>query len=235
MKTKPSVGIVVAIEMDAVLTKYGTPSEIREFPGYAVHMYDMPGFTVCAVHSGPGEISAAGASQFLISALGVDIIVNFGVVGALTEEMATSDLCLVKDVVHYDFDARGWMDLKAGQYPGQDGIMIHSTPELLNTALGISPGIRTVVCASADKFVDSPQAKRELHELYCADICEMEAAGIALTCHRNRIPYLLVKAVSDSLTGGSREFLTELDRVSRTCFDMVDKIIRSLDWDTLAR
>ncbi len=228
MNEKRSVGIVAAIELDALLAKYGTPSRIQEYPGYTVRLYDMEGFTVCAVDSGPGEIAAAAAAQFLISALHVDIIVNFGVVGALTEEMATSDLCIVKSIVHYDFDTTGWLNLKTGQYPGYESIFIPATPELVSAALRLSPGLKAVVCASADKFVDTASVKQSLHDLYGADICEMESAGIALVCRKNSIPFLVVKAVSDSMTGGGNEFMKELERVSRICFDMVDRIIRSI-------
>ena len=228
MKTKPIVGIVVAIEMDALLAQYGSPAELREYPGYVVRRYDKEWFTVYAVDSGPGEIAAAAATQFLISMFQTDLIVNFGVVGALTQEMATSDLCVVKDVVHYDFDAAGWMDLQKAQYPGYESIFIPATPSLVRAAIEASSGIKTVVCASADKFVDSPLDKQKLHDAYGADICEMESAGIALTCRRNNIPFLLLKAVSDSLTGGSREFSVELDRVSRICFSMVDRIIHDI-------
>ena len=100
--------------------------------------------------------------------------------------------------------------------------------ELLNKAIEVCPSLMKVTCASADKFVDAAEDKLRLHELYGGDICEMEAAGVVLTCARNKVPCLLIKAVSDSLVGGGKEFLTELNRVSVICFDVVDKIVQSL-------
>ena len=38
-----------------------------------------------------------------------------------------------------------------------------------------------VVCASGDKFIADSEQKIKVHEMFDADICEMEAAGIVLT------------------------------------------------------
>lgn len=225
---KKKIGVVVAVEVDAVLSKYGEPKETLKTRGYTVHTYENEAFVMYVLDSGAGEIAAAAGTQFLISEFGVDMILNFGAVGALTAEMATAELCVVEKVIHYDFDTTNWLNLPRGQYPDQPSAYVPTDGELLNRALEIYPALEKVVCASADKFVDAAEVKKELHETYGADICEMEAAGIVLTCLRNNVPCLLIKAVSDSLTGGAKEFMTELRRVSEICFDVVDRIVRSL-------
>lgn len=225
---KKKIGVVVAVEVDAVLSKYGEPKETVKKRGYTVHTYENADFVMYVLDSGAGEIAAAAGTQYLISEFDADMIINFGVVGALTEEMATAELCVVEKVIHYDLDTTNWLNLPRGQYPDQPSAYVPADAELLARALEINPSLKKVVCASADKFVDAAEAKKELHSKYGADICEMEAAGIVLTCTRNNVPCLLIKAVSDSLTGGGAEFMTELKRVSAICFDVADKIIRSL-------
>ena len=226
--SKKKIGVVVAIEVDAVLGKYGEPKESLKKRGNTVHVYENEDFTMYVLDSGAGEIASAAGTQLLISEFGVDMIINFGVVGALTEEMTTAELCVVEKVIHYDLDTTNWLNLPRGQYPDQPSAYVPADAVLLNKALEINPSLKKVTCASADKFVDAADTKRELHEKYGADICEMEAAGIVLTCARNNVPCLLIKAISDSLTGGGAEFMTELKRVSAICFDTADKIIRSL-------
>ena len=85
-----------------------------------------------------------------------------------------------------------------------------------------------VICASADKFVGTEAKKRALHERWQADICEMEAAGIVLTCARRGVPCLLIKTVSDAITGGAEDFNRELDRSAGICLEIADRIIREL-------
>ncbi len=226
--SEKTIGLVVAVELDAVLAKYGTPAEILQYPGYSVKTYRMDHFTLYVVDSGAGEISASAAAQFLITKFDVDMILNFGVVGALTAEMAVSDLCIVERVIHYDYDTEAWDHAPRGQYPGMDSPYMYPSPDLVAAARRIAPALAPVTCASADKFVDRAEDKSALRECYQADICEMEAAGIVRTCIRNQVPCLLIKAVSDSLTGGGKEFASELRRASTVCFDIVDQVLQAL-------
>lgn len=56
----------------------------------------------------------------------------------------------------------------------------------------------------------------------------MEAAGIVLTSNRNRIPCLLIKAVSDGIQGGAEEFRQELENSARICLKIVDQVIKNI-------
>lgn len=225
---KFTIGLVVAIEMDAVLRKYGIPAQSLNADGFSVKVYENDAFTLYAIDAGAGEISAAISTQYLISNYHVDAVVNFGVVGALTEAVKTAQLCIVERVIHYDYDTTGWLNLPRGQYPGEQSPYFRTDRQLLEAAMEAAPDLMPVSCASADKFVDQEADKRALHSCYGAEICEMEAAGIVLTCKRNGVPCLLMKAVSDSLTGGGKEFMAEVGRVSELCFDIVDRVIRRI-------
>lgn len=225
---KTKIGIVVAVEIGAVLSKYGEPSESVNLRGYKVHTYRGSSFDMFVVDSGAGEISAAAGTQLLIDRFDVDMIINFGAVGALSEAMKTAELCVVDSVIHYDFDTTGWLNLARGQYPGRNSAYLKATPELVNKVLQLRPGMMKAVCASADKFIDRAEDKAALREAYGADICEMEAAGILLTCLRNEVPCLMIKAISDTLLGGGREFMNELARVSEKCFEVVDQLVREM-------
>ena len=103
-----------------------------------------------------------------------------------------------------------------------------ATAALADQAVGIEPRLKKVICASADKFVGSPDRKRELHALYGAEICDMESAAVVLTCNRSGVPCLLIKTVSDGIEGGAEEFKAELQRSAALCLAVADKIIRAL-------
>ena len=67
-----------------------------------------------------------------------------------------------------------------------------------------------------------------LHRRFQADICDMEAAGILLTCNRNRVPCLLLKMVSDGLSGGAEEFFQTFQSASDACVAILDKLLREI-------
>ncbi|MBR2338525.1 MAG: 5'-methylthioadenosine/S-adenosylhomocysteine nucleosidase [Clostridia bacterium] len=222
------IGMLVAVEIDSVLCRYGTPGETKEYPGYTILTYHNDGYTLYVLNSGAGQIAAAAGVQFLISELQVEMIVNFGVVGGLTPDMAQTRTCLVDRVVHYEFDTSPIDNCEVGRHLEYPDIYLPATPELVKRALEIEPSLKAVTCASGDKFVDTAERKAELHKTFGADICEMEAAAIVLTCNRNGIPCLMIKTVSDSLTGGAEEFLTGLERTSEVCLEVADRIIKEL-------
>ena len=222
------IGMLVAVEMDAVLRRYGEPGETLTYPGYTVLTYTSDDYILYVLNSGAGQIAAAAGVQFLISVLQVELVINFGVVGGLTPEMAKARTCIVERVVHYEFDTSPIDNCEVGRYLDYPDIYLPATPELVKRALAIQPELKVVTCASGDKFVDLPEKKAALHTDFGADICEMEAAAVVLTCNRNKIPCLLIKTVSDSLTGGAKEFLTELQDTSAVCLEIADRLIREL-------
>ncbi len=223
-----NIGMIVACEIDAVLGRYGSPLSREERCGFPVLTYAMGENRLTVVHTGVGELAAAAAAALLIDRYEAELIVNFGVVGGLTEEMAQTRCCVVEKLVHYDFDTSHIDGTLPGQYEGYESIYIPATQPLLERALALCPELKKVTCASADKFVDGREKKAELHRLYGADICEMEAAGIALTCRRAGVPFLLIKAVSDGIEGGAAEFHAELERCSALCLELTDRIIREI-------
>ena len=225
MKT---IGMIVAVEMDAVLSKYGRAAGIEKRGGFEVHRYEGEDYRLIIVNAGAGEIAAAAATELLIAVYGAELIVNFGVVGGLTEEMALSRTVVVESVVHYDFDTSAWDGCEVGRYAAYPTPLVPTTPALVEKARELFPELRKVVCASADKFVEGAEKKRSLHERFGADICEMEAAGVVLSCNRARVPCLVIKTVSDGLTGGAEEFSRQLKASAELCLAVADAIIRAL-------
>ena len=225
MKT---IGMIVAVEMDAVLARYGRAAGVERRGGFEVHRYEGGDYRLFIVSAGAGELAAAAATELLIAGYGAEMVVNFGVVGGLTEDMALARTVVVESVVHYDFDTSAWDGCEVGRYAAYPTPRIPTTPALVDRACALFPELRRVVCASADKFVAGAEAKKALHERFGAEICEMEAAGVVLSCNRAGVPCLVIKTVSDGITGGAEEFARELTRSAEICLAITDEIIRVL-------
>lgn len=222
------IGLLVAVEQQSIFEKYGKAAKVESAGGFNVYSYKNSDYQLFVINCGVGEIAAAAATQVLIDVYDVDLVVNFGVVGALTDEMTVAENCVVEKIVHYQFDLSGIDPVKKGQYPGFNSEFLYTDTALINKALKVYPSLKKVTCASADRFVANKDEKDELHTSFGADICEMECAAIFLTCHRNHVPCLFIKAVSDSLTGDGKEYYQEYLRAASLCLDITDKIIRQL-------
>lgn len=201
------IGMVVAMqkELTTFLTSSGVEYASTSRRGYEIVDFKIGDNSIICIQSGIGEIFAAAATQTLISEYAVDIVINFGVCGSLHGGYGVGETVLVKNVVHYDFDLSPIDETAVGQYPGEPSADIPTDEELNDVVLGIDGTIRAVRCASADKFVVDGNIKADLVSRYGADICEMESAGVLITCRRAGVPCLIIKAVSDG-AGGAEEF-----------------------------
>lgn len=69
------------------------------------------------------------------------------------------------------------------------------------TVLGIRT--ETGVIASGDQFISSAERKDAIVKTFGAIACEMEGAAIGQVCYVNRVPFCVLRAISDSADGSS--------------------------------
>ena len=220
-----AVGMVVAVELDSIFDFYGKVEEIESTKGFSVYKTLKGGEEIYIIHSGAGIAAASAGTQHLISKYNVDTIVNFGVVGGLTENLKKYKVCIVSSVVHYRYDASAFADTIPAQVIGQDSIYIKTDEDLFNKACEIAPELIPAVCCSGDVFVDLAEDKAKLHKDYGGDICDMESAGIILTCEANSVPCLMIKAISDGLMEGAKEFNLEVNDAGTLALSVMDKVL----------
>lgn len=192
--------------------------------GFNVYSLDFGDKIMYVAHSGAGEIRAAACTQMLISLFGVDLVVNFGVVGALRDEIKLLNTCVVDKIVHYDMDTSAVDNCVVGRYLEYDDIYLKTTKQYVEIAIKHNSNLRTVTCASGDKFIVDAEKKKEIADLFDADICDMESAGIILVCDKNKVPNLFIKTISDSIHGGA-EFRKYMEKAADICIDIINSII----------
>lgn len=220
--------MVVAMqsEVENFLSQKNLQVERFQKWGFEVMTFNVGQNLAICVQSGVGEIFASSATQMLICEYGVDVIVNFGVCGSLVDGLKVGEVALVKGVVHYDFDTSAIDGCEVGRYLQFPEVTVWANEDLINGVKALSPDIQTVVCASADKFVADENVKRNLASTYGASVCEMESAGVLLTCIHAQIPCLIVKAVSDG-KGGAEEFKQMVNYSSRQYVDLIFNLFQN--------
>ena len=219
------IGMVVAMRKEILPFIENSGVEVfNESVGkYQISYFKYLDKEIYIVESGVGEIYAAGATQLLISKYNVEAIINFGVCGLLNDKLNLLETVLVEGVIHYDFDLSKIDNLPVGQYPNMDRV-IPCKNSLMDVVTSINPSIQKVICASADKFVVDSDVKDNLYKEYDASICEMESAGVALTCLNNNIPFAVIKAVSDG-KGGVDEYRKLVMSASKSYIELIYKVL----------
>ena len=223
------IGLLIAIrrELEAFLNS-GEERTEEIVSGRTVYRTRMEGHDVYAVQSGCGEIDAAAATMLLIVKYGCEVILNFGVTGALDKDLKVEDLFVAEKVWHYDFDVTPFADtVKVGQYEEYPDEFIPLDTGMADLVAGKIPGIRKIAVASGDKFVEDRAEKLRLGESGCG-ICEMELAGIARTCERSGVKCLSIKCISDTFDGNGDDFEKNVKASAEKAFSAIREVLKVL-------
>lgn len=215
------IGIIVATRVEsapfAEALAEATAKKVvfPEEAGFTVTAWDFAPVAKIQVYllkSGVGEIAAAAATQYLIMKFNVDTIINYGVVGGLTDETPAHTVGYVNKIIHAGiYYGPGF---KEGEYPNQGSIYIVPNRNAIKVE---ELGIPEFICASSDRVILGGEPKRQLREKTGADICEMEAAAIARIANKNNIPVSFIKAVSDGVDEDEDAFQANVRQASKTC------------------
>ena len=223
------IGLLIAIqrELDAFLAS-GEERTEETVAGRTVYITRMEGHDVYAVQSGCGEIDASSATMLLIVKYGCELIVNFGVAGALDADLKVEDLFVAEKAWHYDFDVTPFSDsVKVGQYEEYPDEFIPLDDGLVNQVAERIPGIRRITVASGDKFVENREEKLRLRGAGCG-ICEMELAGIARVCERSHVKCLSIKCISDAFDGTGEDFEKNVKNSAEKAFGAIREVLKAL-------
>lgn len=159
----------------------------------------LEGHRVLLAECGIGKVNAAALTQALLSA-GATRLLFTGVAGAVHPDLRVGDVVISSDAVQHDVDVTG-LGYQPGEVPGV-GKVWHAAPELVEAARAAAAelDLRVMVgrVASGDTFVADVAATRRLSERFDALCTEMEGAAVAQVCHRWRVPFVIVRSISDS-------------------------------------
>lgn len=152
---------------------------------------------VVLTQSGVGKVNAAIATTILIREFECSFIINTGIAGG-TKPLKHRDVVVAESLAYHDFDASAF-GYKYGQVPGMpaeyliglDSIVL--VKSVLNK-LGIE--YKTAKVYSGDQFVTNLSAFNKLDN-YDGIATEMEGAGVAQTCVRAGIDFVVLRYISD--------------------------------------
>ena len=158
------------------------------------------------VKSGVGKVNAALCTQILADFYKPEALINTGVAGSLDAKINIGDMVVSKDAVQHDMDASAVGDL-VGQVPRMDVLAFPADPVLVKKAVEANqkanPDIQTFTgrVASGDQFISGGEKKKQIQENFHARCAEMEGAAIAHGAYLNKIPYVILRAISDKADG----------------------------------
>lgn len=156
---------------------------------------------VVLVQSGIGKVNASICTVLIKKIYNVDCIINTGSAGGLDSALKIGDVIIAHSLSHHDVDLTAF-GYESGQMAGMPEKYYPDT-HLMRTAQqacrsqGIEPLLGLVV--SGDQFVaDTDKITHILERFPKARACEMESAAIAQVAYVMKVPFVIIRAISDS-------------------------------------
>ena len=203
------LGIIGAMDVEVAEVKEAMQGvEVKTMAGMEFYKGTLKGKEAVVVRSGIGKVNAAVCTQILVDHYGVDAVINTGIAGSLKNEIEIGDVVLSTDTVHHDMDASGF-GYPVGQIPQMEVFSFPADETLRNLALKcckeVNPdiGVFTGRIVSGDQFISDQVKKDWIAENFGGYCTEMEGAAIGQVCFVNRVPFCVLRAISDSADGSS--------------------------------
>lgn len=175
--------------------------------------------------SGIGKVNAAACTQKLIDSFKPDFIINMGIAGGISQELKTLDVVIGSKVIYHDFNPDSLLDK---YYPNSRSFICDE--RLIKAAEDICENSDVVenyyvgCIASGDCFVEKSETKEYIRSLggMC---CEMEGAAIGHVAYLNKVPFVIIRTISDL---ADEDAAIKYDEFERMAAEQSNKIVSGI-------
>ncbi len=229
------IGIIGAMEEEVVkLKEQMTEVSVQTKASMEFNKGKLNGKDVVVVRSGIGKVNAGICTQILIDDYHVDALINTGIAGSLKKEINIGDIVVSTDALQHDMDATNFGYPK-GQIPRLDVLSFSADEELIQAACDVCREVNPDISVfkgrvvSGDQFVSDKESKERIICDFGGLCTEMEGAAIAQAAHLNKIPYVVLRAISDKADdSASVDYPTFEREAIGHCVRLVENMVKRL-------
>ncbi|STZ76216.1 5'-methylthioadenosine/adenosylhomocysteine nucleosidase [Bergeriella denitrificans] len=198
-----TVAIIGAMAQEIELLK-AAMADVRPVSSGKLTAYEgtLAGKRAVLVLSGIGKVNATIATTWVIREFSPDAVINTGSAGGLGKGLKVGDVVIGSRAAHHDVDvtAFGYVRGQVPQLPAvfeADSRLAQAAKRAARAFEGAA--VTEGLVLSGDQFVHSSAAVADIRTHFPdVQAVEMEAAAIAQTCYQLDVPFVIIRAVSDS-------------------------------------
>lgn len=228
------IGIIGAMASEvAALKNLMEIDKITKKAGMDFYDGTISGKSVVIVQCGYGKVNAGMCTQILADLFDVTHIMNVGVAGSLNPNLNIGDIVVSKKVLQHDMDSSP-LGFVPGQIPDIDVLAFPADQLMIDTAVTAcrkaNPGINvlTGLVVTGDQFISDREVKDRLVSVFHGDCAEMEGGAVAQVAYLNRLPFVIIRAISDKAddSAGEIDFPTFEKQAAKHCAKMTVEFIK---------
>jgi len=213
------LGIIGAMDNEvAILKAMMTEVKITEIAGMEFFQGILEGKEAVVVQSGIGKVNAAICTQILIDKFNVTGIINTGVAGSLRNEINIGDIVISTDAMEHDMNVKP-LGYERGIIPGMetsvfvaDFDLVELAKECCKEAVDVEVFLGRVV--SGDMFISDMDIKEKLSSRFDGYCAEMEGGAIAHCAQVNRVPFVVIRSISDKADNSAKMDYPEFEEMA---------------------
>jgi adenosylhomocysteine nucleosidase len=226
------IGIIGAMDEEIIHYKKNIDVEDSfEYAGIEYYKGKLYNNDVVLVKSGIGKVHAAIATQIMIDRFDVKSVIFTGLAGALVPYLKIGDVVIANFLVQHDVDLTAF-GRRTGEIPAI-GRMVEADPAMIDkigkiydkycSSDFVCPQLIVGTIASGDSFISDSAKIRWLQREFGAIAAEMEGASVAQVCQMNKIPFVILRTISDS---ANEEAVSDFSDILKKAPDFAFKIIK---------
>lgn len=225
------LGIIGAMELEvSELKSKMDVKNVAEKAGMEFYEGTLNGRDVVVVQCGIGKVNAGICVQILADLFHVDAVINTGVAGSLRAEINIGDIVVSTDACEHDMDVSP-LGYEPGIIPQMETSFFPADQELARAAVAVcrevNPeiGVHEGRVVSGDQFISDNDVKDRLIRQFGGYCAEMEGAAIAHAAFLNKLPYVVIRAISDKADGSAHMDYPEFERAAAAhCARLVEHL-----------
>lgn len=227
------LGIIGAMDEEISMLKESMDNlEIKSKASMDFYRGTIEGKDIVVVRSGIGKVNAAICTQILCDEYNVEAVINTGIAGSLNAQIDIGDIVLSTDALQHDVDATGF-GYELGVIPRMETSIFQADKELRSIARNCCERVNSDInvfegrVVSGDQFISDKKVKEKIMDNFAGFCTEMEGAAIAQAAYLNKVPFLIIRAISDKADDSATEdYPTFEKKAIKHSVNLVKEIIK---------
>ncbi len=213
------------------LLEYFENVKVTEFADNKYYEVNLNGLDIVIAYSKIGKVFASLTATTMIEKFGCDTLLFSGVAGGINPKLKIGDLIIAYKLCQHDLDITAFGHPN-GFVPGGK-VFVETSKELRDVAFEVAEenniSVLEGTIATGDQFVHSVERKEFIESTFNADALEMEGASVAVICDALNVPFLILRAISDTADmDAGFDFDEFLKSSAKNSADYMIKIVKKL-------
>ncbi len=214
------------------LLSYFSDIKITEFANNKYYEVKYNNLDIVVAYSKIGKVFSTLTATTMIEKFGCDTLLFSGVAGGINPKLQIGDLIVANKLCQHDLDITAFGHPN-GFVPG-GSVFVNTDEKLKNIAFNVAKenNIKIIegTIATGDQFVADEKRKEFIESTFNADALEMEGGSVAVVCDALNVPYLILRAISDTADmDAGFNFDEFLESSAKNSANFLIKIIDKID------